>query len=106
MRFGFIALPGETVSRRQSRRARWIAEDPTIVHGEMATRLFLESYLLCQQKANWDLLRRQSRNHAIVSKSTLRHVADVIHKEENQQVLSEMQSLKAFTSSLGGSEST
>ena len=40
----FTALPRETTSQRHSRLACLIAENPTIVHGEMAERLFLERY--------------------------------------------------------------
>ena len=62
-----------------------MAENPTILHMEMAVRLFLESYPKHQQKANWGLLRQQPGVMARRENWTLKHVADVIHEEENQQ---------------------
>ena len=53
----FTALPGETTSQCQSRLALLIAENPIMVHTEMAIRLFLESYPQRQHKANWGSLR-------------------------------------------------
>ena len=54
----FTAIPGESTSQRHSRIAQLVAENPTILHMEMAVRLFLESYPKHQQKAHWGLLRR------------------------------------------------
>ena len=38
------AVPGESTNQRHSTLARLMAENPTILHMEMAVRLFLESY--------------------------------------------------------------
>ena len=73
-----------------------MAENPTILHKEMAVRLFLESYPKHQHKANWGLLRRQPGVMARSENWTLKHGADVIHEEENQQSWSEMQSVRVF----------
>ena len=48
----FTALPRETTSERHSRQVRLIAENPIIVHREMAVRLFLESFPPRQQWVN------------------------------------------------------
>ena len=55
----FTAIPGKSTSQRHSRLARLMAENPAILHMEMAVRMFLESYPKHQQKANWGPLRRQ-----------------------------------------------
>ena len=47
----FTAILGKWTSQRHSRLARLLAENPTILHMEMAVRLFLESYPKHQQKA-------------------------------------------------------
>ena len=75
---------GESTSQHHSRLARLMAENPAILHMEMAVRLFLESYPKHRQKASWGLLRRQPGVMAWSENSTLKHVADVIHEEENQ----------------------
>ena len=40
----FTAIPGESTSQRHSTLARLMAVSRTILHMEMAVRLFLESY--------------------------------------------------------------
>ena len=80
----FTAIPGESTSQRHSRFARLMAENPTILHMEMAVRLFHESYPKHEQKANWGLQRRQPWVMAKSEKWSVNHVADVIHEEENQ----------------------
>ena len=55
----FTAVPDKSTSQRHNILARLMAENPTILHMEMAVRLFLESYPKHEQKANWGLLRRQ-----------------------------------------------
>ena len=54
----FTAVPDESTSQRHSKLARLMAKNPTILHMEMAVRLFLESYPKHQRKANRGLLRR------------------------------------------------
>ena len=86
----FTAEPGETTSQRHSRLARLMAENLTILHMEMAVHLFLKSYPKHQQKANSGLLRKQPGDMARCENWSLKHVANVILEEENQQAWSEM----------------
>ena len=88
----FTALPGETTSQRHSRLARLRAENHTVMTQEMGILLFMESYPALQQKANWDLLRRQPGKMDLSTNWTLKHVADIIHEEENAKAWSKMQS--------------
>ena len=67
-----------------------MAENPTILHMEMAVRLFSGSYPKLQQKSNSVLLRRKPGVMAKSENWTLKHVADVIHEEEKHQSWSEM----------------
>ena len=67
-----------------------MAENPTILHMEMAVRLFLGSYPKHEQVANWGLLRRQPGDMARREHWSLKHVADVIREEENQQSWKQM----------------
>ena len=97
------AIPGESIFQLHSTLARLMGENPTILHMEMAVRLFLESYPKHQQKANRRLLRRQPSVMARSENYALKHVADVIHEEENQQTWSKMQSVRVFKSGTQGS---
>ena len=90
----FIALPGETTSQRHSRLARLLAENPTVMTQEMAVRLFMESYPTLQQNANRYLLRRQPGRMALSANWTLKHVAEIIHEEENEMAWSKMLLMK------------
>ena len=92
----FTAIPSESTSQRHGRLARLMAENPTILPMEMAVRLFLAAYPKHEQKANSGLLRRQLGNMARSENWSLKHVANVIHEEENQQSWSEMQSVRVF----------
>ena len=71
-------MPGELTSQRHSRLAWLMAENPTILHMEMAVRLLLELYPKHLQKVNWRLLRRQPGDIARSENWSLKHVADVI----------------------------
>ena len=55
----FTAIPRESISQRQSRLARLVRENPTILHLETVVRVFLELYPKHQQKANLEQLRRR-----------------------------------------------
>ena len=48
----FTAMPGESTNQRHTRLARLMVKIPTILHMEMAVRLFLESYPKHQQNMN------------------------------------------------------
>ena len=86
----FTAVPGDLTSQHHRRLARLMAENPTILHMEMAVRLFLESYPKHQQKANWGLLRWQTNDMARWENRSLKHVSDVIREGENQESWTEM----------------
>ena len=92
----FTAIPCKSTSQRHSRLARLMAENPTILHMEIAVRMFLELYPKHQQKANWGLLRWQPGDMAKSENWSLKHVAYVTCEKENQQSWSEMQSVRVF----------